>query len=86
MSKTKPKTICINCRFAEWEKTEAGRLHPLGHGLCTWRPTGIRFSAAMAKNRWLGGAIKMLTELREPVRLYRPDALADCATYERKEG
>ena len=83
---TKPKAICINCRFAEWEKTKAGRLHPLGYGRCTWRPTGITFSAAMIKDYWLGTAIKTLTGPREPARLYRPDAPTDCATYERKEG
>lgn len=27
---------CTDCRFAEWKRTAAGRLHPSGSGKCTW--------------------------------------------------
>jgi len=29
---------CLNCRFAEWERTKTGRLHPSGEGECMYRP------------------------------------------------
>lgn len=29
--------ICERCKFAEWERTEKGRLHPGGVGKCNWR-------------------------------------------------
>lgn len=28
-------TQCMGCRFANWKKTEAGKLHPSGLGRCT---------------------------------------------------
>lgn len=29
---------CVDCRYAEWKRTAAGRLHPSGEGRCvyTW--------------------------------------------------
>lgn len=27
---------CNDCKHAEWQKTAAGRLHPLGDGRCTY--------------------------------------------------
>jgi len=26
---------CMNCKYADWERTAAGRLHPNGDGKCT---------------------------------------------------
>lgn len=28
---------CEGCRWAEWSRTAAGRLHPSGDGRCTWQ-------------------------------------------------
>ena len=30
---------CMRCKFAEWERTKAGRLHPNQKGRCTWSTT-----------------------------------------------
>lgn len=27
---------CIGCKYAEWKRTKAGRLHPDGDGECTY--------------------------------------------------
>lgn len=27
---------CMDCKFAAWNRTQAGRLHPNGTGRCTW--------------------------------------------------
>ena len=27
---------CMGCKFAEWKKTDAGKLHPSGDGKCTY--------------------------------------------------
>jgi len=35
------KSTCIGCRFALWERTRSGRLHPDGNGTCEWRPTAV---------------------------------------------
>lgn len=33
-------TLCLKCKWADWNKTENGRLHPNGGGQCryTWTP------------------------------------------------
>jgi hypothetical protein len=36
MSAKKTPSVCANCKFAEWDKTASGRLHPSGGGLCKW--------------------------------------------------
>jgi hypothetical protein len=33
----KRKTICNGCKFAEWKRTENGRLHSDGSGHCKWK-------------------------------------------------
>ncbi len=30
---------CADCKFAEWKRTESGRLSPKGFGKCTWSKT-----------------------------------------------
>lgn len=32
------RSPCVGCRFAEWERTANGKLHPDQSGRCTWRP------------------------------------------------
>ena len=27
---------CVGCKYAEWDKTASGRLHPSGGGRCTY--------------------------------------------------
>lgn len=38
---TAPQSTCIGCRYARWERTKAGRLHPDGTGTCEWRPAAV---------------------------------------------
>ena len=28
---------CTNCKFASWQRTAKGTLHPSGEGRCTWQ-------------------------------------------------
>lgn len=28
-------SLCVTCRFAEWDRTKLGRLHPNGQGRCS---------------------------------------------------
>lgn len=42
---------CLKCRFAEWKKTAAGRLHPSGAGRCHWKMPEI----ALPKSRYYIG-------------------------------
>ena len=30
------ENLCCSCVFARWDKTANGRLHPSGHGMCSW--------------------------------------------------
>lgn len=39
--------LCINCKFAEWERTKDGKLHPSGAGRCTWQMPEIQLPASM---------------------------------------
>lgn len=34
MKPKKQPTACVGCRFAEWQTTNVGRLHPSGDGRC----------------------------------------------------
>lgn len=27
---------CLNCKYAEWKRTQAGKLHPSGDGRCKY--------------------------------------------------
>lgn len=38
---TVPNQGCLGCRFAVWEQTKNGRLHPNGRGTCSWKPTRL---------------------------------------------
>lgn len=31
---SKPKGVCVGCKFAEWDRTPSGRLDPSGNGKC----------------------------------------------------
>lgn len=38
---------CIGCKYAEWEKTKAGKLHPSGDGKCRFPWEMPKLPAAM---------------------------------------
>lgn len=47
------KPQCLNCKYAKWEVTAAGRLHPPGDGRCTWQMPAVRLPVSM----WFFGSI-----------------------------
>ena len=49
---------CDDCKYAEWERTAVGRLHPSKNGKCGWSVSIPRLPEAFA---WVGGdPIRML--------------------------
>lgn len=42
---------CTHCKHARWQKTEAGRLHPGGHGQCGYE---VKLPKLPASMRWGG--------------------------------
>ena len=43
---------CTDCKYAQWEKTKTGRLHPSGNGKCTYNYKVPQLPASM---HWHGG-------------------------------
>lgn len=43
---------CLGCKYANWDKTETGRLHPSGRGVCSYPWKLPKLPASMY---WLGG-------------------------------
>lgn len=31
------KSICVGCKFANWDRTPSGAIHRSGRGQCTWQ-------------------------------------------------
>jgi hypothetical protein len=42
---------CIGCKYAEWVKTQIGRLHPSGDGKCQYQWKSPQLPASMF---WIG--------------------------------
>lgn len=38
---------CRGCKFAKWDVTKAGKLHPSGSGRCMWQYPEIQLPASM---------------------------------------
>lgn len=59
---------CIGCKFANWDKTKAGKLHPSGDGRCTYKYVPRPIPACMY---WLsspkpdGGRISRREEMKD---------------------
>lgn len=74
---------CLNCKYALWDKTSSGRLHPSGDGRCAWKLPEIHipkayFYHAYREEQWIvpkpsGGTI----ERKKPEK--------DCPCWEKKE-
>jgi hypothetical protein len=47
---------CTECKFAEWARTAAGRLHPSGEGRCQWKYEPKPIAAAYSWQGWETGA------------------------------
>lgn len=59
---------CTHCKYAEWRKTDAGKLHPSGDGRCLFEykappiPAAFYY-ASMSPPRLVGGSINRRKEL-----------------------
>lgn len=64
---------CVNCKYAEWNKTASGRLHPSGDGRCTYPykmpplPQSMYF---VSEPRPCGGTISRREELKDHCAYY----------------
>jgi hypothetical protein len=84
---TKPKVICTDCRFANWEKTATGRLSPSGAGGCTWTITAPVATAVKNSGPWKNALAVSSFWRGGPYITRKPgDGIADCANYERRDG
>jgi len=76
-------TICLDCKFADWNRTANGRLHPSGDGRCSWKKS-VAFAASVpdyqkdAADRVLNS--KGTWQIRRGVN----DGHTKCPTYVRK--
>jgi len=67
---------CLDCRFAEWDRTAAGRLHPNKGGFCVWTKR-VAFPASMSKR-----AVDHLEQtLRRHRWIDRGDPIPACDTF-----
>lgn len=65
---------CLYCKFANWDKTAAGKLHPLGGGRCTKEfsivvPQAFYFVGGTPKPA--GGWINRKSELKDHCVFYQ---------------
>ena len=38
---------CVDCRYADWKRTQAGKLHPSGDGNCSYPMKNPKLPASM---------------------------------------
>lgn len=67
---------CLTCKFADWKRTAAGRLHPDGAGRCRWVVPEIAYPKALY---FIGGRPKPYGGWIE-----RGANFTDCPAYEAK--
>ena len=75
---SKKSHVCLNCRFAQWYRTDAGRLHPNGSGRCTWSAPEFKIPKAMY---WLGAQRPSGGHIDR----HDPEGYAGCPTWEANE-
>lgn len=68
---------CVGCKYADWKKTAAGRLHPSGEGKCRYVIEPVALPAAY---RWLygnpeptGGYISRKREFKDHCAMWSPE-------------
>jgi len=68
---------CRDCKYAEWDRTSKGRLHPSGSGRCTFK---VKVPPLPASMYWIGttkpagGYINRQGELLEHCAYYARQA------------
>lgn len=63
---------CNGCRYARWDRTKAGRLHPNGYGRCQYK---WEMPALPASMYWIGrppSPLGSLIERREQLKDHCP--------------
>ena len=65
---------CVNCKYAKWRRTSAGKLHPSGDGLCGYE---YKIPPLPQSMYWIcnspkpcGGNINRSEELKEHCAYY----------------
>lgn len=64
---------CTDCKYAEWKRTQGGKLHPSGEGRCQYP---YKLSPLPVAYRWfsapvmLGGHLNRSEELKEHCAYY----------------
>lgn len=67
---------CLHCKYAEWDKTTSGRLHPSGDGKCTFAYKAPPLPQSMyfiTEPKPYGGHINRRTELNDHCAYYGRD-------------
>lgn len=65
---------CLECSYAEWDRTKAGKLHPSGEGKCTWEYKEPQIPEAfywVSKCFPYGGRINRRTPLKKHCKFYQ---------------
>jgi hypothetical protein len=68
---------CKGCKFANWAKTESGRLHRNGEGRCTYE---VKIPRIPASKRWTSGSSVYGGSINRNRELPR-----DCPCFEKDE-
>ena len=88
---------CLDCRFAEWDRTSRGALHPNGHGKCTWDkvikmnygPPGVTLRGHLSSLSpfWRGDSEGFRFEFSGPLTISRrgDHAILRCPAFQRGE-
>ncbi len=71
------RKTCVGCKFAAWDRTATGRLHPSGDGRCSYQ---YKLSQLPAAYSWIqgepkpwGGWINRREALPTPCGLFQPE-------------
>ena len=77
--------ICLDCKFANWNRTSNGRLHPSGEGRCSWKKV-VAFAASVPEYK--KDAADRVLNSKGTWQIHRGEGDKTCPTYVRrpKEG
>lgn len=83
------KSLCVDCKFAKWDRTPSGAIHREGRGACTWQKifaiaaSCITFDYRTSPSvRALRGAVAVQGGL---ILRRGPSAVTNCVVFEPQE-